>query len=188
VATEEQKAKHAKYMKEYLKEYALKYPDRVRGWKKKWRDENRERRQATWKKYYQKTKIVRLERNKEWREKNKKRISELNVLWSKTPRGAFSRYKTRAKKKNIEFNIGFEEFITFWQQPCTYCGLEIETIGLDRIDSNRGYVEDNLVPCCTKCNVMKLDMPTNEFIDHCKKIIQFYEDEHGYSSKKHNLC
>lgn len=35
--------------------------------------------------------------------------------------------------------------------------LEIRYSGLDRIDSSKGYVLGNVVPCCSECNGMKTD-------------------------------
>jgi hypothetical protein len=35
--------------------------------------------------------------------------------------------------------------------------------GIDRIDSSIGYIEGNVVSCCSKCNTAKSDMPFDEF-------------------------
>lgn len=41
---------------------------------------------------------------------------------------------------------------------CFYCGAApIPVNGIDRVDNSRGYVEDNVVSCCTVCNTAKLD-------------------------------
>jgi hypothetical protein len=34
-------------------------------------------------------------------------------------------------------------------------GRSIKRIGIDRIDSSRGYYKDNVVSCCTMCNYLK---------------------------------
>ena len=88
-----------------------------------------------------------------------------------TPRGVFNQYKYRSKGLNRPFTLTLEEFSSFWQKPCHYCGDKLETIGLDRIDSSQGYFLDNVVPCCCACNRMKLDMTTSEFISRCIKIV-----------------
>ena len=67
--------------------------------------------------------------------------------------------------------LTFEEFKSFWQLPCHYCGAEIETIGLDRIDNSLGYKLDNVIPCCLRCNILKFFNTEKEFLDHCKKIV-----------------
>jgi len=83
----------------------------------------------------------------------------------------FAQYKSGAKKRNIGFSLSKEEFLTFWQKSCFYCGDKVATIGLDRIDSSKGYSLDNVVSCCAICNTMKLALPREIFIAHCYKII-----------------
>lgn len=90
---------------------------------------------------------------------------------SKPEQVKYTQYKSGANRRGFSFELSKEEFLTFWKQPCFYCADEIETIGLDRIDSNRGYSKDNIVPCCTICNTMKLALPRDVFIEHCYKII-----------------
>ena len=47
--------------------------------------------------------------------------------------------------------------------------------GIDRVDSSKGYLPNNVVACCTTCNRMKLDHSRNEFITHLKSIIAHLE-------------
>jgi hypothetical protein len=35
--------------------------------------------------------------------------------------------------------------------------------GIDRIDNSQGYIIDNVVPCCTKCNIAKGRQSIQEF-------------------------
>lgn len=87
-------------------------------------------------------------------------------------KGRYSKYKTTAKIFDREFNISIEEFSTFWDKPCHYCKDPIAGIGLDRIDSNIGYIIENIVSCCYTCNRMKMNL-TNEFwFNHMKKILE----------------
>ena len=79
------------------------------------------------------------------------------------------------KKRNIDFNLTEQEFYSFWQKSCTYCGDKIDTIGLDRINSEKGYDMSNLVPCCATCNWMKIDKSTDDWIAHIKKILSHTE-------------
>lgn len=85
-------------------------------------------------------------------------------------------YKSGANRRGISFDLSKEEFLTFWRQPCFYCNSDIETIGIDRIDSNLGYRIDNIVPCCAICNTMKLALPRDIFIEHCHKIVNNFPD------------
>lgn len=78
--------------------------------------------------------------------------------------------KGNARKRGIEYGLTREQFMSFWQKPCSYCGDQIETIGLDRIDNAKGYVMDNVVPCCGGCNGMKSSMSREAFIERCRKV------------------
>ena len=82
----------------------------------------------------------------------------------------YKSYQSSAKQRKLDFNLDFDDFRRYWQNDCHYCGGTVETIGLDRIDSDDGYNLDNIVPCCTKCNKMKLDTELDEFIDRCRRI------------------
>ena len=89
-------------------------------------------------------------------------------IQTNTPKRRYQFYRYSAKRRNFEFKLTIEEFKKFWQKPCYYCGDEIKTIGLDRIDSNKGYLLNNIVPCCWKCNKFKGNR--KDFIKHIKKI------------------
>lgn len=89
---------------------------------------------------------------------------------SHDPRKLFDKYKRSAKQRHYSFGLTFEQFKTFWQKDCYYCGDQTKTIGLDRVDNSKGYNLDNIVSCCWKCNQMKLALSQKEFISQCKKI------------------
>ena len=90
--------------------------------------------------------------------------------YSKTPAGKYTAYKRGAKKRGKKFELTFQEFMTFWQLPCFYCGDPIDTIGLDRIDNSIGYREDNVVSCCTSCNTAKMSLSQTDFFIKIEKI------------------
>lgn len=71
------------------------------------------------------------------------------------------------------------------RQPCHYCGQSemrsgyaggaggtMPLVGVDRIDSNLGYVEGNTVPCCSTCNRAKLDASYGDFIEWVRRVAQ----------------
>lgn len=61
----------------------------------------------------------------------------------------------------MDFELTKEQFYNLISQPCYYCGdKEKEFNGIDRIDSQKGYIIDNCVTCCEYCNKMKLDYTT----------------------------
>lgn len=81
----------------------------------------------------------------------------------------YSRYKSDAKRDDREFLISKELFIEIVNSNCYYCGrvphlergnkyASITKLlnGVDRVDSSKGYVENNVVPCCSECNRAKM--------------------------------
>lgn len=82
----------------------------------------------------------------------------------------FSRYKKMAKDRRIKFDLSIDQFSELWKKPCTYCGQQINTIGVDRIDSKRGYTTDNITPCCGNCNWAKRLLSVDEYIQHCRTV------------------
>jgi hypothetical protein len=110
------------------------------------------------------------QKRKEYVEKNKEKFKEVNKIWQKTINGAYSIYRSSAKRRNILFELTVEQFSEYWKKDCYYCGDKIETIGLDRVDNDKGYTIDNIVSCCEFCNKAKLKMSKEEFIELCYKI------------------
>ncbi|MDB4312163.1 HNH endonuclease [bacterium] len=86
-------------------------------------------------------------------------------------------YKSKCKKSGKEFSISDAEFVSMLDKPCEYCGED--ATGLDRVDNARGYSNDNVVPCCGVCNVMKNDLTLAAFEDKIRKIAQRLEKSNG---------
>lgn len=70
----------------------------------------------------------------------------------------FSQAKKEAFRRGFSWEISKE----YWKQlistnSCHYClNVLPETgCGLDRKDTKLGYIESNVVPCCTRCNRVK---------------------------------
>lgn len=56
---------------------------------------------------------------------------------------------------------------------CSYCGESGDgenLIGVDRIDSTKNYLIDNIAPACNQCNMSKCDMKAEDFIKHCQRV------------------
>ncbi len=76
-------------------------------------------------------------------------------------------YKNGAKKRNLLWNITQGQFRYLIEQSCRYCGSYREGVarngnssiykftGIDRVDNSIGYVFENLVACCRRCNNVK---------------------------------
>lgn len=97
----------------------------------------------------------------------------LNILWS--------RYKIKAKKRDIEFDLSKSEFESFVFSSCTYCGQLPSTPvnsrnkelarynGIDRIDSNKPYTVDNCKTCCWICNRAKGNLSVEQYLKWLKQ-------------------
>ena len=88
-------------------------------------------------------------------------------------------YKNTADKRNINFNLTKNEFLYLVLQKCTYCHSKatgyygIGSGGIDRIDSSKDYNINNCVPCCSTCNIMKLNYTKQSFLNKCLEITQY---------------
>lgn len=114
---------------------------------------------------------------KNWRVKNFKIINENRKQEYKKvkrdPKFYFKRIKGRAKQSNKLFSIDFNFFLSLWNQKCHYCGGEVNTAGIDRVDASIGYIPSNCVRCCAVCNKAKNNLSVSDFLNHCKKIVNF---------------
>ena len=109
--------------------------------------------------------------------KNKKRYNYLTL-----EQKFCSLIKTAKARKNIECFISVEHLYIAWQRQeglCAYTKLpltreahQLNTVSLDRVDSSKGYTEDNIQLVCVPINRMKLDYPEDQFIFLCSKVTQ----------------
>jgi len=109
---------------------------------------------------------------KAYKRANKEKISVQRKTHRQTLFGKFQAYKEKAQARGFDFDISFDGFQFFWQKPCSYCGSKIETVGIDRVDNNKGYDINNCVPCCEVCNKMKWKNSKDFWLEHVKKILK----------------
>lgn len=110
---------------------------------------------------------------------------------------SIKQYKNNAKNRKLNFDLTFDNFKYLTSLNCYYCNAKprlynsylnlngtkrdqisdkyierawININGIDRIDSNKGYTLPNCVPCCTQCNVMKMDKNRDNFLNQIKLI------------------
>ncbi len=102
----------------------------------------------------------------------------------------YGKYKSLSK---LEFELTKEEFKQLVQSNCFYCGNPPSHIidkfkphyskeanentrfiynGIDRVDSNKGYILSNCVPCCGKCNQAKMSLSQSDFFIMIKQIYE----------------
>lgn len=95
-------------------------------------------------------------------------------------------YKKGAEKRGYIFNLTFEEADSLMQENCHYCDEPpVENIGdqtytygqgvfkrngIDRLDNTQGYITSNVVACCSKCNIAKMDNSENDFYNWIQKV------------------
>lgn len=105
----------------------------------------------------------------------------------------FGRYNDRSKRvMKMPFTISLDEFKRLTSSPCHYCGDQPRRLsshgmgrtqssswgnyyfnGIDRIDSDEGYLPENCVPCCWTCNRAKKDMSHHEFVEWLRRVAAF---------------
>ena len=92
------------------------------------------------------------------------RLNKMKYQYHKQPKARYGVYQRGAERRGIEFKLSIADFQVFWQKPCYYCGDPIDTIGIDRLNNDKGYTVDNTVSCCKVCNFMKHTMDELQFI------------------------
>ena len=93
--------------------------------------------------------------------------------------------KDRAKAKGLEVNFNKTYLQYLWNKQNGFCaisGIKMTTVfysgristnlSVDRIDSEKGYIEGNVQLVCMAVNQMKNDLTYNELIFICNKIIE----------------
>lgn len=101
-------------------------------------------------------------------------------VYRSTLSGKITQWKSGAKRRGIDWEV---TAVDIEQLPpvCHYTGLELtmdvgerNTFSIDRLDSSRGYVRGNIVPCCAPINKMKLDLKTEDFLSWCNLVARFH--------------
>lgn len=100
----------------------------------------------------------------------------------------YNNYKRSAATRGFVFELNKEQFKDITSKHCHYCNSEpsnkLERLasngafvynGIDRLDSNVGYIPNNIVPCCSTCNQMKMEMSRQEFLDHIRLMVSRYD-------------
>lgn len=118
---------------------------------------------------------------------NGQRIS--GPLYYATPEDAgirdlYCKYRYRAKKRNIPWDLDIETFAKTIKGDCAFCGRAprqqafiregiLIYNGVDRTINERGYEPSNITACCKWCNQAKSSLSSSEFIANCRKVIEY---------------
>lgn len=116
---------------------------------------------------YEKLQLIESKRERPERNYKAEAFHNKYVIWNHYVKGA--------KKRGIDFTISKTNFNELIILPCFYCNYTVsgEVNGIDRIDNNKGYIEDNVVSCCQTCNTLKGSQHPQEFIDKINAIYTY---------------
>ncbi len=92
----------------------------------------------------------------------------------------YRRQVKNALKRELDFTLTFEEVEAFFSGNCNYCGAapapdhrNLVRNGMDRLDSSKGYIKDNVVSCCFGCNHVKQDVEYSQFVERVALIYNY---------------
>lgn len=99
----------------------------------------------------------------------------------------YSNYQCFAKKAKRVFEIPREDFKRLTSQECFYCGKKPSQAnkrrgniylynGLDRVNNEKGYTLDNVVPCCGFCNRAKSSASQEVFISWIRRVANHLDE------------
>lgn len=95
--------------------------------------------------------------------------------------------KNSANKRKQEFSLEINDIVDFWNKQnkiCAYSGLEmtleagkLNTVSIERIDSNIGYTKENTILVCQAINRMKSNFTYEDFYMLCQSVAKFLGDD-----------
>lgn len=96
--------------------------------------------------------------------------------------------KSRAKANGLFLDFDVNYLKELWEKQngkCALSGIDMTykifqgrintNVSIDRIDSTKGYIKNNIQLVCMVINQMKNDLSVSELIHFCKNIIKTYE-------------
>lgn len=117
-----------------------------------------------------------------------KRDSKLKYL--NTLEGHLKSIILHSKNRGREYNIDYEyclELYNIQNGNCALSNVKMTSImgkgkiltntSIDRIDSSKGYIRGNIQLVCSIVNIMKTDLPQEDFFKWCKLIINNKHEE-----------
>lgn len=118
--------------------------------------------------YYQKHKVEILQKCKEKYLKNGPRpytlCKDVMLKYRKSLKGRYNAWIGRARRSRIEHSVSYDSWLYYVTDACHYCygTLPSQGCGVDRKNPKLGYINDNIVACCKRCNTMKNNFLTYE--------------------------
>ena len=91
--------------------------------------------------------------------------------------------KESSIRRNQTFELEVKDIVDCWDkqlQTCAYSGrkmtlenAKLNTVSIERIDSDIGYTKKNTILVCHAVNRMKSDFDLNSFVGFCQDISKF---------------
>ena len=115
------------------------------------------------------------ENAKQWRDNNPEKVAINNLNKINSVELQYGVYSRSARDKNLDFKLSITDFTILTEQSCYYCGIMQERgfNGIDRMNSEVGYVADNCVSCCQMCNYMKASLSVDAFLGRVEHILTY---------------
>lgn len=172
--------------KEQNKQWRQNNPEAIKEHKKQYRQNNAEAIKEHMKQYYQNNIEAIKEQMKQYRQNNAEEIKEKNKQYyqNNLQKMMLRKAKTRAKQKNVPFNINEQDLVI--PSICPVLGIPLEAgIGkrtiqpnsptLDRIIPDKGYVKGNIIVVSSIANIIKNNATPEQIIavgEFYKKILE----------------
>lgn len=127
--------------------------------------------------------MTQAESKKKYYEKNKKRWVEYSRKYRQDPvkraKAVFMSIRSRAKNKDIEFTLAFEDIYPY-PEKCPILGIPLvpggssgvnspDSPSVDRIDPTKGYTKENCQVISNRANFLK----NNGTIEEFEKILAY---------------
>lgn len=143
---------------------------RLSNWKYRNRPDVKEKARTYHREYQHKFRAT--DKGKEYRRKMNQlpQTKEAKRRYKYSEAGILSRYKYKARKRGLVWDLLDCQAKYIFNQNCFYCGkspVPGKLIGIDRVDNDRGYTVDNVHPCCGPCNWAKGKQTLDEFLESC---------------------
>ncbi len=112
---------------------------------------------------------------KKWNENNKEWKNSCRAAYARTTEGKYIKLKASAKERSLEMQISLKQYVEIIKDnKCYYCDASlVGSAGhsLNRIDSNKGYLVENVKPCCKFCNRIMSNYSIEELSNRVYKIV-----------------
>lgn len=86
------------------------------------------------------------------------------------PARQYSSTKEKYQRSGVNFTLSLDQYLTFRNSQCHYCGSNLDSIRLEMLNVNQGYILENVVPICFSCQKFKNGLGHQNFVEQCHKI------------------